>query len=124
MSTTTSIFFEASFNSGHWLPMVPEGHKCRRPHGHTYRVRIVAEGPVGADGFIVDYDVIRQAWLPLCDDLDHRQLNHVDGLENPTAENIGRWILDRIRIRVPMVCSVEVRETEHAGATVSISRAR
>lgn len=115
---TTEIWFEASFNAGHWLPKVDGWHKCKRPHGHTYRVKIIARGPVGDDGFVVDYDVLRKAWLPIFDDVDHRSLNDVPGLDNPTSEIIAKWIGDRMRIDVPIVCEVHVRETEHAGSIV------
>lgn len=111
-----SIFFEASFNSAHWLPRVAEGHKCRRLHGHTYRVRIIVGGDVGEDGMIVDYERVREAWLGLWAVLDHQTLNDIPGLENPTCEMIAPWILAGMAARFPAIESVEVRETETCGA--------
>jgi len=119
----TSIFFEASFNAAHFLPLVPEDHKCRRMHGHTYSVRIEVGGDVKPDGFVVDYDVIRRAWQQLHDKVDHRTLNDVPGLENPTSELIARWIAERLWTGVDWwVTSVTVRETHYAGATVRPER--
>lgn len=116
----TTIFCEFSFNSGHWLPLVAEDHKCRRQHGHTYRVKITIGGKVGPDGFIVDYDVVRKAWEPLFAMLDHRNLNDVAGLDNPTCEHIAAWIAAAMwpAVKPAHVVEVMVRETETAGATV------
>jgi 6-pyruvoyltetrahydropterin/6-carboxytetrahydropterin synthase len=115
------IFFEASFNSAHYLPHVAEDHKCRRMHGHTYRVRIVVGGSVGEDGMIVDYDRVRDAWMGLYGILDHHVLNEIPGLENPTCEIIAPWILAGIAARFPTVDHVEVRETETCGAIARFS---
>lgn len=120
----TEIFFETSFNSAHWLPCVSEDHKCRRVHGHTYRVRIVARGPVGAEGMVVDYAELRRAWEPLHATIDHRLLNDIDGLENPTSELIAAWIIARMRESCCCVVEVAVRETESAGAVVRVEGAR
>lgn len=117
-----TIFCEFSFNSSHWLPHVHETHKCRRMHGHTYRVRITVGGPVGADGFVVDYDVVRKAWAGLHAIVDHRTLNEVIGLENPTCEVICEWIASRMVVPLApaRVVRVEVRETESCGATWAV----
>lgn len=120
----TTIFFETSFNSAHFLPMVADGHKCRRVHGHTYRVRITVGGKRGDDGFIVDYEVVRRAWAPFFDMLDHRTLNDVPGLANPTCEIIAEWIACGMAaaIKPARIVRVEVSETETCGATVEFGR--
>ena len=100
------------FEAAHRLPNVPETHRCRRLHGHSYRVELQLEGPVQPrSGFVTDFFDIEKAFGRLLDQLDHRCLNEIEGLENPTAENIAVWIWDRIRSALPQLSSVRVYET-------------
>lgn len=89
VTITESFTFEAA----HRLPFVPEGHKCGREHGHSYKVRVQVSGEPDERGFVVDYAELARAWQPLHDAIDHRRLNDVDGLENPTTEVLAPWIL-------------------------------
>jgi len=111
------IFKEFRFEAAHRLPRVPEGHKCGRLHGHSWRAEIQVHGPVGeATGWVMDFADIKTAFAPLHDQLDHRYLNEVDGLENPTSENVARWIWDRLAPALPGLFTVTVRETCTSGA--------
>jgi len=115
----TEIARDFRFESAHLLPHVPEGHKCRRLHGHSFRVTVVVAGDVDPHvGWIVDFGTIDRAWAPLGELLDHRHLNDVAGLENPTSENIARFILERIAVPGARVQSVTVHETCTARCTV------
>jgi 6-pyruvoyltetrahydropterin/6-carboxytetrahydropterin synthase len=106
------IVKEFGFESAHSLPNVPEGHKCARVHGHSFRVGVRVEGPVGEDtGWVMDFADLAGAVRPTIDALDHRYLNEIDGLENPTSEVIAMWIWDRIVGALPGLAAVEVRET-------------
>lgn len=107
------IWKDFRFEAAHWLPNVPEGHKCARLHGHSFFVRIYVSGDVGEDGFVVDFADLKDAFKPIEDQLDHRYLNAVPGLQNPTSENIARWIWDRLDVD-GLTC-VEVRETCTSG---------
>lgn len=89
------------FDAAHWLPQVPEDHKCRRMHGHTYRVEVRVRGGVRSDGFVCDYADIAAAWQPIHDALDHRLLNEIPGLENPTTEVLVVWIAERLKAAFP-----------------------
>lgn len=103
------------FDAAHYLPHVADDHKCKRLHGHTYRVEIRMTGERQTDGYargmVVDYDDIAAAWAPLHDMLDHRLLNDIGGLENPTTEVLAPWILTRISIDLPQVSAVRVYES-------------
>jgi 6-pyruvoyltetrahydropterin/6-carboxytetrahydropterin synthase len=101
-----------SFEAAHFLPSFPEGHKCRRMHGHSFRVDIVVEGPLDpARGYLVDYGDIKRAVAPLHDELDHRLLNDLPGLANPTSEMLAVWVWDRLHPVLPMLAEVIVHET-------------
>tara|TARA_Y100000588_G_C14271988_1_gene932709 strand:+ start:5103 stop:5468 length:366 start_codon:yes stop_codon:yes gene_type:complete len=98
--------------SAHWLPTFPEGHKCRRLHGHSFIIDVVVEGEVQDDrGYLLDYGDIKAAIAPVQQELDHRLLNDIDGLENPTAEILARWIFDRMKPQLPLLSVVRVHET-------------
>lgn len=115
MRTTISKWFK--FEAAHCLPNVPADHKCRRMHGHSYRVQVTLAGKVDpAKGWIVDFGDVSAAWRPLEKLLDHYTLNEVDGLANPTAEILAAWIFARMRRTLPQLVRVEVWETADSGA--------
>jgi 6-pyruvoyltetrahydropterin/6-carboxytetrahydropterin synthase len=110
------VFKEFAFDSAHRLTNVPPDHKCGRLHGHTYHVHIYVSGEIGeTTGWVIDYAEIAAAWEPLFDQLDHRFLNDVPGLENSTSENLAKWIWDRLAPALPGLSQVFVRETCTAG---------
>jgi 6-pyruvoyltetrahydropterin/6-carboxytetrahydropterin synthase len=109
------IFREFTFEAAHRLTHVPEGHKCARLHGHSYRVEIHVTGPVGeTSGWVMDFQEIKDAFAPFYDQLDHHYLNEVDGLGNPTSENLSQWIWARLVTVLPLA-EVVVRETCTSG---------
>lgn len=100
------------FEAAHLLPRLPEGHKCRRLHGHSFQVEIVVAGECDpALGWLMDYADIKAAFKPLWERLDHRYLNEVPGLENPTSEQIAIWIWKELKPSLPMLTEVVVAET-------------
>lgn len=100
------------FEAAHRLPLVPEGHKCARLHGHSFKVELGVSGPVDpATGWLIDFDSINGLWQPLHDALDHRYLNEVAGLENPTSEVLARWIWERLKPVLPLLSDVTIFET-------------
>lgn len=106
------IFKEFSFEAAHRLPNVPQEHKCARLHGHSFHVRITVSGEPGPEsGWVMDFADVKAAIKPIEEQLDHRYLNDIDGLENPTSEMIAQWIWRAIRPSLPLLSSVEVRET-------------
>ena len=97
--------------AAHRLPRAPEGHKCHRLHGHSYRVEIIVQGEVDpTTGWLIDYAEIKAAFAPLFEQLDHHYLNEVEGLENPTSENLARWIWERLSPAIPLA-EIRIEET-------------
>ncbi|HMS56414.1 MAG TPA: 6-carboxytetrahydropterin synthase QueD [Fimbriimonadaceae bacterium] len=115
-----TVFREFSLECAHWLPNVPEGHKCRRLHGHSFHVRVEVAGDLDPHlGWVIDFADIKAAFQPLFDSLDHRCLNDIEGLENPTSENLAKWIWTRLHPVLPGLTVVEVRETCTSGCRYS-----
>lgn len=106
------IFSEITFEAAHRLPNVPEGHKCARLHGHSFKVIVYVAGAVGEkSGWIMDFADIKNAMEPIYKQLDHYYLNDIVGLENPTSENLAVWIWKRLKPRLPQLSRLEVKET-------------
>lgn len=100
------------FEAAHLLPHLPETHKCRRLHGHSFQVEIVVTGDVDPSfGWVMDYADVKAAFKPLWERLDHYYLNEVKGLENPTSENLAIWIWNELKPRLPLLSEVVVAET-------------
>ena len=100
------------FEAAHDLPTFPVDHKCRRLHGHSFRFDVVVEGEVDpARGYLIDYGDIKTAADPVVARLDHFYLNEIEGLSNPTAENLAKWLWDRLKPALPLLALVKVYET-------------
>lgn len=100
------------FEAAHLLPNLPESHKCRRLHGHSFKAEIAVSGECDAAlGWVMDYADLSTAFKPLWEQLDHRHLNDVPGLENPTSEHIAIWIWNRLKPALPGLVEVVVAET-------------
>jgi len=115
---TISIAKEFTFESAHSLPNVPDGHKCKAIHGHSYVVTLHVRGDVGAhSGWVIDFAEITAAWEPLRKTLDHHYLNEIPGLENPTSERLAIWIWQHIAPVLRGLWRVDVSETRSSSCT-------
>ena len=110
------IYKEVGFEAAHRLTSVSQDHKCARLHGHSYRLVIHVRGDVDQGlGWVVDFADVKQAFEPLYEQLDHRYLNEIEGLENPTSENLAVWIWQRLKPALPGLCRIVVKETCEVG---------
>ena len=110
------IFKVFQIEAAHRLPSVPPGHKCARLHGHSFRIRVHVEGPVDPmTGWVCDFSALKTAFAPLHEALDHRYLNDITGLENPTSERLAQWIWQRLKPALPALSRIIIRETCTSG---------
>ena len=104
-----------SFEAAQTLPNAPEGHKCRRVHGHSFKVEVSVEGEVDSKtGWVYDHAQISEAMKPLLKMLDHAYLNDIEGLENPTIEKMAEWLWQKLECECPGLCEIIVHETPTA----------
>ncbi len=116
MLVPMEIYKEFTFEAAHRLPHVPEGHKCARLHGHSFYVRVYVEGDVDPQtGWVMDFYELKVAFKPILERLDHYYLNDIPGLENPTSENLSRWIWHELKPTLPLLSKLEVKETCTSG---------
>ena len=100
------------FEAAHLLPHLPKAHKCRRLHGHSFKVELVMAGECDPKlGWLMDYAEIKAVFTPVWEKLDHHYLNEIPGLENPTSENIAAWVWQQLKPRLPLLVAVAVAET-------------
>ena len=110
------IYKDITFEAAHLLPNLPDDHKCKRLHGHSFLVRITVDGPIDKEtGWVQDFADIKKVFKPIYDQLDHSYLNDVQGLENPTSENLAKWIWDKLKKELTYLTSIEVKETCSSG---------
>lgn len=110
------IYKEFSFDSAHFLPNVPEGHKCKNMHGHTYKLRVYIKGQPDPElGWIMDFKELKDKVAVVIDQLDHKLINDIPGLVNPTAENITIWIWKQIAPVLPQLSKIQLYETPTTG---------
>lgn len=112
---TVRLVKQYHFEAAHQLSHLPAQHPCARLHGHSYQVELALRGPVDpATGWLIDFGLVDQAWKPIADQLDHRFLNDLPGLEISTCENLCRWIWQRLVHHLPHLVRVTVWETHDA----------
>ena len=98
------------------LPALPASHPCSRLHGHSFEVELTVSGEIDPVlGWVLDFADIETAWQPIHAALDHRTLNDIAGLDNPTSENIAVWLWRQLRPALPGLSQVKVMETHDSG---------
>jgi len=109
--TIVTISKKFDFDAAHFLPNLPDGHKCKRLHGHTYLAELILRGEPDERGFVVDYAEIAAAWKPVEALLDHRLLNDIEGLETPSTEVLAPFIARMLLDSLPLLHAVRVYES-------------
>lgn len=110
------IYKEFRFEAAHFLPNVPETHPCKKTHGHSYRVKLFVKGNINPEiGWIMDFTEIKNIFTPILSKIDHSLLNEIEGLENPTCENLAVWIWNQLKPNLALLSKIEICETASSG---------
>jgi 6-pyruvoyltetrahydropterin/6-carboxytetrahydropterin synthase len=113
---TFYITKQFGFEASHQLEGLPDGHKCARLHGHSYRVVVeLCSDSVDERGFVLDYGELDPVKQLIDTELDHHHLPDVVPF-NTSAENLARWLYTRIDPLIPYLCAVRVSETDKTWA--------
>lgn len=98
--------------SARFLPHLDKTHPCAHMHGHSFKIILSFIGPLDPKlGWVMDYHEITTVMKPLLADLDHKVLNNIEGLENPTSENLAQWVYKKVKAKIPILNAVNISET-------------
>ena len=110
------VYKKFNIESARSIPNLPKTHPCHHVHGHSFKIIISVKGPVNKqNGFVTDFQDIDDAFSSFKKELDHSYLNDIEGLQNPTSENICIWIWDKIQSSLPNIYKIEIKETDSTG---------
>jgi 6-pyruvoyltetrahydropterin/6-carboxytetrahydropterin synthase len=110
------VYKKFTIESARSLPNLPESHPCKKVHGHSFKIIICLKGaPDKTTGFVLDFNDIDKAFNPIKKKIDHVYLNDIEGLENPSSENLCIWIWKRLKIKLPELFTIEIKETSSTG---------
>ena len=108
---------EYHFSASHQLHHLPDGHSCKRLHGHNYVAVVELQSDtLNQDGFVRDYNELNALKVYIDDTLDHRHLNDVLGDDHVTAECIAKHLYDWCAAKWPEVTAVRIHETPKTSA--------
>ena len=111
-----NVFKTFTIEAARSLPNLPDGHPCKNIHGHSFKITITVTGNVdNKTGFVMDFGDIDETFNPLLSKLDHSYLNDIEGLENPSSENLCQWIWERLAPSLPGLSQIDIKETDSTG---------
>ncbi|MFL2983688.1 MAG: 6-carboxytetrahydropterin synthase QueD [Candidatus Neomarinimicrobiota bacterium] len=98
------------------LPNLPDGHPCKKIHGHSFKITITVAGQIDENtGFVMDFSEIDSSFSPIHKLIDHSYLNDLEGLDNPSSENLCKWIWSKLKNSLRDLKRIEIKETESTG---------
>ena len=110
------VYKKFHIESARSLPNLPDEHPCSQVHGHSFEIILKVSGELNEKtGFIIDFQEIEDSFDPIRKLLDHAYLNNIKGLENPTSENIVIWIWNKLKPSLPVLSSLEIKESSSTG---------
>ncbi|MDZ7736555.1 MAG: 6-carboxytetrahydropterin synthase QueD [Gammaproteobacteria bacterium] len=112
----TTLYRKFTIEAGRYLSAISAGHPCARMHGHTFIIQVHVTGPVQkGTGWVMDFAELDGKIQAVRQELDHKVLNDIGGLENPTTELLARWIWDRLAGDLPGLSRIVIQENPQSG---------
>ena len=114
------IYKKYYFDAAHYIPNFKEGHKNRKIHGHSYELKVILIGETKKkSGWIMDLDELDLYLNKVLNKLDHSLLNEIEGLHNPTCENIAKWIWKILKKEIKNLECIEIYRPRVGGCIYS-----
>ena len=112
-----TVFRNFRFHAARYLPNLDDEHICKKMHGHTFNLTVHITGPVNKiDGFVIDFfDVDTIVNNTIISKIDHKVLNDIDSLSNPTSENLTKWIWRELKKSLNGLSKVVLSEDHGTG---------
>ena len=111
-----NVYKTFSIEAARSLPNLSDDHPCKKVHGHSFKITITISGEIEPQtGFVLDFNDITMAFKPIKEQIDHAYLNDINGLENPSSENLSIWIWDKLLKALPTIKQIEIKETDSTG---------
>ena len=111
------IFRTYIFHSARYIPTLDENHPCSKMHGHTFKMAVEINGPIDKKiGFVMDfYDIDKIVNNHIIKFIDHKILNEIDGLSNPSSEYLAIWIWEKLKPHLPLLSTITISEEHGTG---------
>tara|TARA_B100000959_G_C14873567_1_gene579379 strand:- start:283 stop:642 length:360 start_codon:yes stop_codon:yes gene_type:complete len=105
------------FHSARYLPKLDDDHICKKMHGHTFNLTIYVKGKINKkNGFVIDfYDIDKIVNNKIISKIDHKVLNDLPDLPNPTSEHLCKWIWDKLHLQFDILSKIILSEDHGTG---------
>ena len=105
------------FHAARHLPKLSDDHICKQTHGHTFNLTIYVDGKIeNRSGFVIDFfDIDKIVKKSVIKKIDHKLLNDIDGLTNPTSEYLCKWIWKKLENEFTGLIKVKLSEDHGTG---------
>ena len=115
------VFRNFRFHSARHLPNLEDSHICKRIHGHTFNLTVHIRGNIDPNtGFIIDFfDIDEIVNSKIISIIDHKLLNEIKGLENPTSEHLTKWIWNNLKHTMNGLSKIVLSEDHGTGIEFS-----
>jgi 6-pyruvoyltetrahydropterin/6-carboxytetrahydropterin synthase len=111
------VFRTFRFHAARHLPNLDDNHICKQTHGHTFNLTVYVEGNIDTTtGFVIDFfDIDKIVNANILSIIDHKLLNDIPNLSNPTSENLSKWIWNTLAVKIDGLSKISLSEDHGTG---------
>ena len=115
------IYRTFRIHASRFLPNLEDNHICKRMHGHTFNITVYVNGEIDKKtGFVMDFfELDLFVKKEVIDKIDHKVLNEIKNLENPSSEHLAIFVWDRLVDKVAYLSKIIISEDHGTGIEYS-----